>query len=79
MSQQTVLELLQELGGIATSSQIIRLAREKYPNLSLWQYVGNRLRKLRKWDFVGYDTVSNKYFIIKEEQTAETITTCHAP
>jgi hypothetical protein len=30
MSQQTVLQLLQELGGIATSSKIRRLAREKY-------------------------------------------------
>jgi hypothetical protein len=49
MSQQAVLQLLHELGGTAISSEIIRLAREKYPNLSLWQYVGNRLRKLRKW------------------------------
>jgi hypothetical protein len=72
MSQQTVLQLLQELGGIATSSEIIRLA-------TLWQYVGNRLRRLRKWGFVGYDAVSNKYFIVKEEQTAETITTCRTP
>jgi hypothetical protein len=37
MSQQTILELWQELGGIATSGEIFRLAREKYPNLSLWQ------------------------------------------
>jgi hypothetical protein len=31
MSQQTVLELLQELGGIATVSEIIKLAREDIP------------------------------------------------
>jgi hypothetical protein len=61
------LEPLQELGGTATSSDIIRLAREKYPDLSLWQYVGNRLRKLRRSDFIGYDVVTNKYFIVKEE------------
>ena len=30
MSQQMVLQLLQELGGIATASEISRLAREKY-------------------------------------------------
>jgi hypothetical protein len=61
------LEPLQELGGTATSSDIVRLAREKYPDLSLWQYVGNRLRKLRRSDFIGYDVVTNKYFIVKEE------------
>jgi len=30
MSEQIVLQLLQELGGIATASEISRLAREKY-------------------------------------------------
>jgi hypothetical protein len=38
MSQQTVLQLLQELGGIATVSEIARLALQKYPNLSLSHY-----------------------------------------
>lgn len=66
MSQQIVLEL--ELGGIATSSEIIRLAREKYPDLSLSQYVGNMLRKLKEYGFIGYDAVTNKYFIIVQEQ-----------
>jgi hypothetical protein len=47
MSQQVVLQLLQELGGIAMSSEIIRLARKKYPDLSLWQYVDDRLRTLK--------------------------------
>ena len=41
MSQQTVLQLMQELGGIATSSQIIRLASQKYPDLSLSHYVSS--------------------------------------
>jgi Fe2+ or Zn2+ uptake regulation protein len=68
MSQQLVLQLLQELGGVATSSQIVKLAREKYPDLSLWQYVNNRLRKLKKWGFIGYDAVTNNYFIVREEQ-----------
>jgi hypothetical protein len=63
MNQQTVLELLQELGGIATSSEIIRLAREKYPNPSLSHYVGNRLRKLKKWGFIGYDAVTGWYVV----------------
>jgi hypothetical protein len=66
---------LQELGGIATSSEIIRLARQKYPNLSLWQYVGSRLYKLKKWGFIGYDAVTNKYFIINKEH-AEQLEKC---
>jgi hypothetical protein len=62
MSQQTVLELLQELGGTATSSEIIILAREKYPDLSLWQYIGDRLRKLKRWDDIDYNTKTGKLF-----------------
>jgi Fe2+ or Zn2+ uptake regulation protein len=68
MSQQTVLELLRELGGTATSSEIIKLAREKYPDLSLSHYVGHRLRKLKRWGFIGHDAVNNKYFVVKEEE-----------
>jgi hypothetical protein len=68
MSQQIVLQLLQELGGVASSHEIRRLAREKYPNLTLWQYVGNRLLKLRKWGYIGYDVVTKKYFILQQEQ-----------
>ena len=79
MSQQTVLKLLQQLGGIATVGEISRLASQKYPELSLPHYVGNKLRKLRKWGAVGYDAVTNKYFIVREEiqEQAETITTQH--
>ena len=68
--------VLQESGDIATSSQIIKLARERYPNLSLSHYVGDRLRKLKKWGYIGYDPVTNKYFVVNEEvQATETITT----
>jgi Fe2+ or Zn2+ uptake regulation protein len=73
MSQQIVLELLQQLRSTATSSEIIRLAREKYPDLSLWQYVGDRLRKLKKWGLVDYDSTTNKYFIIVEKEQPEAI------
>jgi hypothetical protein len=71
MSQQTVLELLAELGGTASSSEIIRLAREKYPDLSLWQYIGDRLRKLKRWGLIDYDTNSKKYFIITALEAEE--------
>jgi hypothetical protein len=53
-----------QFGCAATSSEIIRLARQKYPDLSLWQYVGDRLRKLKRWGLVDYDTKTSKYFII---------------
>jgi hypothetical protein len=75
-----VLQLLRGLGGVATSSQIIRLARKKYRNLSLSQYVRDRLRKLKEWGFIGYDPVTSKYFVVKEEEQAtETITIHHGP
>jgi hypothetical protein len=77
VSHQTVLQQLQELGGIATVSEIATLARERYPNLSLSHYVGNRLRKLKKWDYVGYDAVTDKYFVVNE-QVAESITISEA-
>jgi hypothetical protein len=68
MSQQIVLELLQELGGSATVSEISRLAQQKHPDLSLSHYVGDRVRKLEKWGFICYDVISNKYFIVIEQQ-----------
>ena len=33
---------------------------------------GNRLRKLRKWGVIGYDAVTNKYFIIHQEEQQQT-------
>jgi len=53
------------------------LLHKNTPELSLPHYVGNKLRKLRKWGAVGYDAVTNKYFIVREEiqEQAETITT----
>jgi uncharacterized protein YlbG (UPF0298 family) len=43
----------------------------------LWHYVGDRLRKLKRWGFIGYDAVTNKYFIIavEEEKQKAAITT----
>jgi Fe2+ or Zn2+ uptake regulation protein len=55
LSQQAVFEILQKLGGRATSKQISQLAREMYPQFTLYQYVGNRLRKLQKNGFVKQD------------------------
>ena len=48
MSQIEILLILQELGGSAKQSDIMKRAREKFPDLSLHKYVGNRLQKLSK-------------------------------
>lgn len=52
MSQEIVYELLEELGGKATTKQIRELAKKKYPKCSLHAYVHVRLNSLRKWGFV---------------------------
>ena len=52
MSQKEVWDILKELGGTATTKQISMRAKEKFPELSLHAYVGNRLRKLEKNGYV---------------------------
>lgn len=46
MSQEDVYRILKELGGMATSAEIKARAKEKFPDRTLFLYVGNRLRKL---------------------------------
>ena len=48
MSQEDVFNILKELGGEATTEQIRKKARVKYPKRTLYLYVLNRLRKLEK-------------------------------
>lgn len=62
MSQKIVLELLRELGR-ATTGEVGRLARERYPDSSLCQYVSDRLNKLRKWRTIGKDKEGFWYVI----------------
>jgi Fe2+ or Zn2+ uptake regulation protein len=52
MSQKEVYEILKELGGEATTRQIAIRAKEKFPGLSLYLYVSNRLHKLEKNGYV---------------------------
>jgi len=53
MSQEEIYKILKELGGEASTSEISRRAKEKFPNLTLYQYVGDRLRKLEKKGYVA--------------------------
>ena len=52
------------------------LTKERlYPTLSLSQYVGNRLRKLKKWSFVDYEVYTNKYFLSEQKRKVHNIKT----
>ena len=52
MSQEEVYKILEGLGGTATTKQISRRAKEKFPKYALWSYVGHILRKLKKNGYV---------------------------
>jgi hypothetical protein len=49
MSQEKTYNLLKELGGTATQKEIATLAKKKYPEDTLYQYIGGPLHKLEKW------------------------------
>ena len=55
LSQKTVFELLRELGGKARTSEISRLALQKYPEASLHQYISVRLHQLQSWGYVKHN------------------------
>lgn len=62
MSQTTTLELLRYLGR-ATTRQLSHLAKERYPDLSLHLYIGDRLAKLEKWGIVQQDEAGRWYIV----------------
>jgi len=52
MSQEKVYKILQELGGMATTGEISRVAKQKYPTANLYHYVSTRLGQLEKFHIV---------------------------
>ncbi len=67
MSQFVVYMILKELGGKATTRQIKERALEKFPDLTLYSYVRNRLNKLKKKGFVrNYPTKNDKNELVWE-------------
>jgi hypothetical protein len=50
MSQRLVYQLLRELGGKATITEIRKLAKAKYPESTLYSYAGKQLRRLQQVD-----------------------------
>ena len=63
MSQKLVFELLRDLGGRATTSEVSKLARQRYPEATLYQYVGQQLHKLMKWGTIEYDPASREWYV----------------
>jgi len=75
MSQIEILIIMKELGGICSSKQIKEIAKKKFPELSLWQYIGTRLARMRKqgivtrdnktglWQVIDYSPLSNRNII----------------
>jgi hypothetical protein len=52
LSQRIVLELLKELGGKAKIREISNLAKIKYPESCLYEFVGHKLERLASWGYV---------------------------
>jgi len=65
MSQTDVYNILKELGGKASSSDIKKIAKEKFPNRTLYMYVGNRLRKLERKKVIEIITMPGPEFFWK--------------
>lgn len=65
MSQKKIYDILDYLGGEATRKEIVAAARQKYPNVTLYKYVSDRLYRLAKWGIVT-KTEHDTWKIIKK-------------
>lgn len=63
MSQAETFGLLKELGGRATSKELKQLAKERYPELTLWIYISKRLRQLRYNGKIDFNEATNEWYI----------------
>jgi DNA-binding PadR family transcriptional regulator len=60
VSQKQIYDILKELDGAAFESEIKCAVKQKYPNFSLYKYVGNTLRKMESWHYVECDRKKNR-------------------
>lgn len=67
MSQFEVYNLLMDLGGKATAIELIKRAKEKYPEYSLHKYIYTRLSTLQK------NGIIKKYYNENSELVCEII------
>lgn len=72
MSQKLVLELLVELGGRATTAQLVAKAKEKHPGSCIIELMTDRLNKLHKWGEVNYDHKTKMWQIPPQAAAAAT-------
>jgi hypothetical protein len=63
-----VLELLKELGGKAKTREISNLAKTKYPESCLHEFVGHKLERLASWGYVYHDRINGIWYIIDQCQ-----------
>ena len=64
MSQRVVLELLKELGGKAKTREVSNLAKIRYPESCLHEFVGHKLERLAAWGYVHHDRVNNMWLVL---------------
>jgi hypothetical protein len=70
LSQRIVLELLKELGGRAKTREISNLAKSKFPESRLYEFVGHKLERLASRGYVYHDRINGIWSIVdrnKEE------------
>jgi hypothetical protein len=68
LSQRIVLELLKELGGTAKTRDISKLARSKYPDSCLYEFVGHKLERLASWGYVYNDRINGIWSIVDQNK-----------
>jgi hypothetical protein len=68
LSQRIVLELLKELGGKAKTREISNLAKIKYPESCLYEFVGHKLERLASWGYVHHDRINGVWSVIDQSQ-----------
>lgn len=68
MSQRIVLELLKELGGKAKTREISNLAKIRYPESCLYEFVGHKLERLASWGYVHHDRINGIWYIVDQSQ-----------
>ena len=68
MSQRIVLGLLKELVGKAKTREISNLAKIRYPESCLYEFVGHKLERLASWGYVHHDRINGIWYIIDPSQ-----------
>jgi hypothetical protein len=64
MSQLVVYQFLIDLGGKATLKQVREMALRKYPESTLYSYVGQRLHKLEEEGVIRHNKKDDTWEII---------------